>query len=525
MNDIHIDDLRPRLTPEEMYTAFTPNQAGLANALEAGVFAATDHQALDHFHDAGRRYANNTRSRTYVEAEDQTPVIEYVADKIDASYNAAIEHSADSPTAMLNLYRRVFDQYWRLARYPGHDLPSDELVRTYFPMRELYRRAATTAHQLGDEAEVKRWQQDWLQYSNGPEAAMRPYDPEYQERADLYDRFLLDKEDGDIWHEVAHRAEHEDERGEIPRYELQTISTQELSELASLLRSQTKDEQYATLTRQASNGENWNTVLTALGDKPLVRTLQRFLGSVVNAEELAARQKSRLPHAVILGGRDIKAIDQMVFSKDRPTKGGHFRANPIAETITVLEPSEAVRTVDKKLLANETHVQLADGLPTDLPFEDHSEQLIVGLRNTEGMDGRTLSDFYLELARVLQHGGVYVEGKATRSVNDSSFSRWKSLLAQMIVDTVEDRGTIPDRMDPDKEAAMLHGLGLTEQRFVLDGRSIRVLVKEGAVKELGWYALQGRGSSERLFGIEIGGKPDEPRFKRQRQTSPSTVVW
>jgi len=525
MQDIYADNPGPHLTPEQVYAAFTPNQTGFADALEGGIFASTYEEALDHFHYARRKYTGDTSKSTYVQPEDQSSVTGYIADKIDAAFYEAVGEIAQSPEALLKLYGKTYDQYRRLARHKGYDLSGDDLARTYFPMRDLYRRAATTARGLGNEEAVKKWQQDWLKYSNGPEEEMRPYDDEYRERKSLYERFLLNKEDGEVWNEVTHRAQHEDERGEIPRYELQTISTSELSDLAGLLRRQTKDEQYAALTRPASNGESWNKVLTTLGDVSLVMTMKRFLEKVVTPEELEAGKKGRLPHAVILGGRDIKAIDQMVFSKNRPANGGHFPANPIAKDITVVESSEALRAVDTKLLADEPHVKLVDGLPTDMPFENRSQDLIVGTRNTEGMDARTLSDFYLELARVLRRGGVYVESNHARTVNGGSFSRWKSLLAQMIVDTVEDRGAIPDRLDADKEAAMLKGLGLTEQIFNLEKRRIRVLVKEGAVKEVGWHALEGSGGVDRLFGIELGGKPDGPKFRTPRQTTRNTVVW
>lgn len=525
MSNRHIDGPDPHLTPEQIYESFTPNQAALASELEAGIFAESDRDALGHFHSAHRQYTGYTDKRTYFQPEAQTPVIGYVADKIDAAYGEAIETVDQSPADALSLLRTTYDQYSRLARYKGHNLSDGQLARVYFPMRDIYRRAANIARELGDEESVKQWQQDWLSYSNELEEETRPYDEEYEERRDLYDRFLLNKEDGEIWDEVIHRAQHEDERGEVPRHDLQDISTEELGNLADLLRTQTRDEQYVTLTRLASNGEAWSIVLAGLGDTSLVHTLKRFLEAVVSPQEIEAGQKSRLPHAVILGGHDTKAIDLMTFSKDRPVKGGLFKANPIADEVTVIEPSEALRTTDQKALADETHVKIADGLPTDMPFENRSQELIVGLRNTESMNGDTLSDFYLELARVLKHGGVYVESNRVRSVSDSSFDRWKSLLAQMVVDTVEERGTIPDRMAPDREAAMLQGLGLTEQIFNQGDRKIRALVKEGAVKELGWHMLKGRGGVERLFHIEVGGKPDVPRHKQARQTTRSTVVW
>ena len=526
MNDIFTDNPNPRLTPEQVYEAFSRDQAGLADALEAGVFAPTRSESFDHLHIAYWKYSTDTSRITYIEPEDRTPVIDYVANKIDAEGKAGFADHDVSAQEALVLYRKAYDRYERLENYTGHGLiDPEQLARVYFPMRDLYRRGSSVARGLGDEETITKWQKDWLQFSNGPEEEMQPYDEEYEERTDLYERFLLDKDDDEVWEEVTHHAQHEDERGEVPRYELKDISTNELSDLAGLLRTKTKDEQYAILAQQASNGETWNTVLTGLGDAPLARTLKQFLQKVVSAEELEANKKSRLPHAVILGGHDVKVIDQMVFSKDRPSKGGYFRASPIAENVMVIEPSEALRVIDEKVLADEPQVKFVDGLPTDMPFENRSQELIVGARNTEGMDSRTLSDFYLELARVLNHGGVYVESNRTRSVNDSSFNRWKSLLAQMIVDTVEDRGTIPDRMDAEKEAAMLKGLGLTEQIFNLDKRQIRVLVKEGAVKEIGWHMLEGMGGVDRLFGIEVGGKPDEPRFTQKKQTTRDTVVW
>lgn len=525
MSEKH-NHLNSQPTPEQIYEMFTPNQAGLADALEAGVFAADRVESRSHLRRAYRNYTGNTSRYTYIKPEDETPVIDYVANKIDTEGRASFADHRVTAEEALVLYRKAYDRYMRLALYPGYDLSDlEQLARVYFPMRDLFRRGVSVARSLGDEDTVTEWQKNWLDYSNGPEEEMRPYDDEYEERSSLYQRFLLDKDNSEIWDEVVHHAQHEDDHGEVPRYELQAINTSELNDLAGLLRSKTKDEQYAVLAQQASNGEAWNTILTGLGDVPLARTLKQFLAKVVSPEELEAKKKNKLPHAVILGGRDIKAIDQMVFAKDRPAKGGYFPAKPIAENITVIEPSKALRTIDEKVLSHETHVEFVDGLPTDMPFENHTQELIVGMRNTEGMDGRTLSDFYLELARVLKHGGVYVESNRTRAVNDSSLDRWKSMLAQMIVDTVEDRGTIPDRLDPEKEATMLKGLGLTEQIFSLDKRQMRVLVKEGAVKEIGWHMLEGMGGVDRLFGIEAGGSPDEPRFTPQKQTTRNTIIW
>lgn len=524
MSDRYIDTPEQHMSPDQQYAAFDHYQTQLADALTEGIFTSDPKEMTRSFRIA-RQYTTDTSRRTYIEPEEQTPVIDYVAGRIETTFSAHVEDAAQSPADLLALCRRTYEQFRSLASYEGYGASGDDLVRTYFPMRDLYRRGVITAQNLGDEDAVMQWQKDWLWYSHGPEKEMRPYDPEYQERTDLYDRFTLNKQDDEIWREVVHKAQHEDDRGEAPRHQLQDISTEELSDLADLLRSQTKDEQYSTLVRQATNGQDWNKLLVELGDVPLTRTLKRFLDAVVSKEELETLEKTRLPHAVILGGRDVKAIDQMVFSQNRPAKGGHIPATPIADNITIIEPSEVVRATDEKVLADETHVKLIDGLPTDMPFENASQQLIVGARNTEHMDGCTLSDFYLELARVLQRGGTYIESNRARSINDESFSRWKTLLAQMIVDTVEDRGTIPDRMSRDTEVAMLKGLGLTEQIFKFEGREIRALVKDGAVKEVGWYAMKGRGGAGRLFGIEIGGEPDVPRFTRQKQTTRDTVVW
>ena len=525
MNDFINDNPNHPLNPEQVFEAFSADQAGLAEALESGVFASKREESLDYFQYAYRKYTGNTSRSTYIEPEDETPVINYVADKIDAvGREGFADHDVTSEEA-LKIYTDAYSRYKRLALYPGHDLlEPDHLARVFFPMRDLYRRAVSVARILGDDETVNRMQKDWLQYSNGPDEAMQPYDEEFEERSDLYEKFLLNKDNDDIWYEVVHHAQHEDDRGEVPRFELQNVSTEDLSDLAGLLRSRTKDEQYVILTQPSTNGEPWNKILTGIGDVPMVRTLKRFLEKVVSPEDLEAKRKSRLEHAVILGGRDIKAIDQMVFKNDRRVKGGVFPANPIAETVTVIEPSEELRSIDAKVLSDEAHVKFVDGLPAYMPFEKNSQELIVGTRNTEGMDIRTLSDFYLELSRVLKRGGIYVESNRSRRVDDIRFTRWKSLLGQMIVDTVEDN-SIPDRMDPEKEAAMLKGLGLTEQTFNLDNRQIRVLVKEGAVKEIGWHMLEGMGGVDRIFGVEVGGKPDEPRFKQKKQTTRDTIVW
>lgn len=509
-------------TLEEQYELLGYYQQDLADILVRGVNAGSWEDAYDHFKRT-RVYTSDTSRSTFLDHDDVTPVVDYVANTIDGEARKDFSGGVDAKEA-LDLNTKYYQKYELLARFKGYDLSDDQLARVYFPMRHLYREASRAAVIIGDTKALASLQEDWSQYSRGVEEEMRDYDDEYQERSDVYQRFLLNKDDDQVWHEVIHRAQHEDERGEVPRHELQGIGTEELSDLAGLLRGQTKDEQYVTLTRNASNGKSWNEVLTGLGDTPLARTLKRFLEAVVTTEELEAKKKDRLHHAVILGGRDIKAIDQMVFSKDRHAKGGVFTANPIADNVTVVEPSERLRATDEKILADETQVKFVDGSPADMPLEKGSQKLIVGTRNTEGMDKHTLSDFYLELARVLRNGGVYVESNRTRSINGISLSLWKSLLAQMIVDTVEDRGAIPDRMDPDREDNMLKGLGLTKQTFKYDGREILTLVKRGAVKELGWYAMQGRGS-ERLFGIEIGGEPDKPKWTQKRETTPNTVVW
>lgn len=527
MNDIHIEGLNPHQTTEQLYESFSRDQKGLAKELESGVFAPERGDAIDYFNYAYYQYTGDTSTRTYIESEDRTPVIDYIASKIDTEGKAGFDDHPVTAEEAVVLYRKAYDRYDRLARNPGHHLGDpDQMARLYFPMRDLYRRGASTARSLGDEQIVMSWQKDWLQFSNGCEEEVQPYDEEHEERTDLYERFLLDKDNSDIWDEVAHHAQHEDERGEVPRYELHSTSTPELNDLAGLILSKTKDKQYAILTQHAANGETWNKVLSGLGALPLARTLNSFLKKIVSPEELVANKKVKIHHAAILGGRDVKAIDLMVFSKDRtPKKGWCLPANPIAENVTVIEPSDALRAIDERFFGDEQHVAFVDGLPTDMPLKNRSQQLIVGTRNTEGMNGRTLSDFYLELSRVLKHGGVYVESNGSRATNNSSFNQWKSLLAQMIVDTVEDRGTIPDRMDSDKEKTMLKGLGLTEQIFNLDERQIRVLVKEGAVKEIGWHMLEGMGGVDRLFGIKVGEKPDEPRFVPQKQTNRNMVVW
>ncbi len=511
--------------PEQVYETFGLYQQRLADLLEQGVFAEDEAVARNYFRTAYRNYTGDTSKHSYIEPKDEMPVVSYVADKIDAEGREGFAAEDISAADALRLYRRAYGRYSRLAIPVGGSCNDDHMARVYFPMRDLYRRAVGAARTIGDVGAVAEWQADWSQFSNNYEEEMLPYDEEVEERHDTYQRFLLDKDDDETWREVTHRAEHEQDRGENPRFALKSTSTEELGDLAGILRAQTRDEQLVTLAREASNGETWVDVLPGMGDVAFARTLQRFLHVVVTPEDIEAGKKNRPAHAVILGGQDTKAIDHMVFSEDRKVRGGYFRSNPIAESVTVIEPSETMREIDERTFASEPNVEVKDGLPTDMPYDNRSQELIVGMRNTEGMDGLTLSDFYLELARVLKHGGVYVEGYRSRTPDENSFGRWKSLLVQMIVDTVENRGAIPDRLAPEKEQAMLAGLGLTEQTFKYDGRAIRTLVKEGAVKELGWYMLEGDGGVDRKFGIETGGKPDAPRWSQKRQTTRNTIVW
>jgi hypothetical protein len=480
---------------------FNYKQRGFADALMGGVYAEDHKQSVHRLLDASWNFTYLTDRPNYIEDKgQQLAVIEYVADSIDEHFLGDARKGDKSADMALTLLDQAFTRYTRLACYPGHDIRGDQLARVYFPMRNFFREACRIAMEQDKPDVLSSWQEQWLNYSNGPEESMRSRDEEAAIRKELYERFLLDPNDDSIWGEITHQATHEAERGEVFRNSLKGVRLSDLVVLASDIRGLPKDEQYARMAKLTTSGDRWSELLPGFGDASLANTIKRFLSVVVDPEQVKAENKSsRRQEAVVLGAHDVKALHSMVFSGTIKRNGGYFIGDPIAEHVAIIESSDTLRDVAEIQLDGQ-NVEFVKAEFTNLPYKPKSVDLLVGNRATEVMDAHATADFYLELARVLKRGGMYIDGTVSQSADELIVSRWKGLLAQMVVDTVQRTAHIPDRMSPEKEESMLNGLGLHAQHFNYEGKNIRVLVKQASIKDVGYHALQGRGV-EHLFAI------------------------
>ena len=488
---------------EARYATFDYKQQGFADELIAGVMhAKTRQEEVRHLHRAYRDYTGDTTSYTYIEdTKDQLPVIEYVADTADAEFKKGARDGDHTAEAALSLLETVFERYSRLAHYPGHTIYGPQLTRVYFPMRQFFREACRISIELNKPDVLARWQERWTNISNGPEAAMAGMDKEVEERQELYESFLLDPTNGEIWSDVEHQAKHEEARGEIyPRSTLADVPVENLTTLAGLVREGTKEEQYVRMSQRAPNGEQWSSLLPGYSDSSLTSATKRFLDVIVTREEAGAGKTNRRQTAVILGARDPVAVYDMAYKGVIERQCGHIVKTPVAEHVTVVEQSEVLRNVAEEQLEGQA-VDFVSAALTDLPFDDKTQELLVGSRLTESMDKQTLTDFYFDISRVLKNGGIYIEGVGTRRPDDAANLRWKGLLAQMVVDTVRRPEKIPDRMDNEQERFLLESLGFVEKLFHYNGERIRVLTKHASIKDIGYHALHGRGV-EHLFTVE-----------------------
>lgn len=275
-------------------------------------------------------------------------------------------------------------------------------------------------------------------------------EPSIDERSDLLEDFSDNPEDDSIW-ETAYDWVHAETH--IPESRRPAIADDipgdELVALAKRVRSTPQSDRYAIMAEHASNGRPWFDVLATFSSP-----------QIEDAEE-----------AVIEELTDGRKVDTAL---DIGTGTGKSLAK-------LVEHADRVVGVDRnKILLGQASTQTASntGLlqasADSLPVRDHSVDIASSTGITGALDARTADGFYREIARVLKPGGVYVDGvyyydrdgKAGEELS-RIVATSKSMLADMIVDTVSGKFGISEHLSHDKRASLLGSLGLHEHALLV----------------------------------------------------------
>jgi hypothetical protein len=361
-------------------------------------------------------------------------------------------------------------------------------------MRTFYREATHIANATADKQAHAEWNEKWskFNYNNTLEERLEDYDTDAQTREETYAQFKLEPNNDELWNEVAHQAEHEEQRGENHPFLLRDVTVQDLVALADEIRDLPKDKRLGRLAELSPYGKSWAAELPGLAGISLAMNTQRLRNVLLD---------TKLPiDAVIFGAWDVALIDRLTATEDEIRIGWVRSANPIAEHTTLVDTNLRALEVAGELFADR-EVTVANSELTDLPFDSNSLELIVGNRVRQTMDVVTIKDFYIELSRVLKQGGMYIDHAGESSQSKSTYTRWKVLLSQMVIDAALPRVEPDQQISREQEIAVLAGLGLQERRFNYSGAPINVLVKRASIKSIGYHAISGRGIDQ-IFVVE-----------------------
>lgn len=279
------------------------------------------------------------------------------------------------------------------------------------------------------------------------------------DREDMLSRFAEAPDDPTVWAEVAGHVLDEESRSVGQPEELRDISGQELLAFAGLVRGTEQRRRYGLTAHYAPNGERWFDVLygfhSAAGDDAIAAAARMV------TSELWDAQVTRALDIATGTGKTACVISQFA----RYTVG--------------LDNDEVLLAA---AYADNPTVEFVGGSVDALPFPDESMDIITsdGIKYT--LSARTSVAMYHQIARVLRHGGVYIDShyaaadeirvSTGRSLvladyhpeNLGTFVTWRAVLEDMIVDTVSGKWNVDAHLPlwGQEWEQLKHDLGLRE---------------------------------------------------------------
>lgn len=492
-------------TAEEMYAAFLPNQKKLASGLLDGIYGLADDDTIYPLY---LKYASNTAAYTYIEPEQQEAVMDYVADRIDESFlegsrtidtNHASHAGGEKAvqTARLAILDTAFGRYEKLANYTAHGPSHETFTRIYPVMRNFFRSAGTMAVLREDTDLLQSWQKRWRWFASGHEKDIAGHELEYESREDTYETFKKKPESQKTWQDVEDEALVEEAYGEIFDVDMTKVSARDMIALAERIRNVLPEDYYKIIAEVSPGGDRWMDILHGLKHRSLQHAFRRFTDVILPFDETQPEDGPKKWDTVVeIGAKDAKSTEAFSFDGEQQIDKYHVRiGRPIADKFVVIEPDQTMIDLAKDKLAGR-NVEFIHGEVMRLPFDDGSIDLAFGDRLLPSLNAPASEDFYKEIARILNNGGMYIDGVAEDielPLVNSVTNRWKNLLAQMVADTVTGSTIKREQLDPTEEASLLEDLGLKVYHYKYDSNNIRVFVKNGEIEDAGYLGVQGRG--------------------------------
>lgn len=502
---------------QQIYDAFNAGQQDYAEGLLDYALGNVDQDEAWYLQ---RKYDYLTDKPDYLEPEKSQAVYNWVFDKIDEDLvdlsRVSDINPDENPTgevgaqeAELVLLDLIFKRYDKVLRIAGHGPDEDTFLRVYPVIRNIFRSAGTIAKLRGDDALLEKWQKRWQNFTTGTQEtreAVANYEPEYQTREELYLEFRQHPERQELWDNARSGVLVEDSYGETYSGDMTNIPARELVSLAERMRNALPEDYWGILAETSPTGKSWLEALPQLNDSAR-HGVNAFMDMLIPDNGYAIGGGSRKwQTAVEIGAKNASLTEWISFEGEErhPTDRFFVRVgHPVAKDYVVIEPNPILLDQAQDKLKDRDHIKYLQSDMTNLPLEAESVDLVVGDRSLVGLHGQTAQATLSEVARVLQPGGIFIDGAKpldTSRIDSTISNRWKNLLAQMIADTARGTVGVTDGLSYEDESQLVSRLGLKKYTYNLRqwGTVVNAYVKEGSLEDAGYHAVPGEGVSHLL---------------------------
>ncbi len=281
-----------------------------------------------------------------------------------------------------------------------------------------------------------------------------PLEVQSERRQSLLDEFADHPYDDHVWSTAYEwvRAE-----GDSPEQTgiAADIPAEELIAMADTVRQTPQAERYNLMAARASNGKYWFDVIEGFSSGQIRNTL----ASVVKSWTTNGNTSINFNNALDIGtgiGKSLAILEGC------------------ADNVVGLDQNPALLSIAKERAG--AHTKLVQGSAKNMPFDDSSFDLIVSQGLQAALDKNAATGFLKQLNRIMAPNGVYIEGHYYHDeagnphpelarFTDSS----KSMLSDMIGDTVSGALDRTDHLGGKEEQNLLESLGLQQQHYDMLG--------------------------------------------------------
>lgn len=382
------------------------------------------------------------------------------------------EHTADD-FVTLNDYSTAVNRMGRISERFVHDITLEDLLDDlYPPFRKTYRAAMERAF-TQDKTVWQELKTEFARINNNLSGELsESNDPEVVERKRMQHQFGDTPRDDNIWNTVVEHARQEEVWGEQSDGDINNVSIDDLTALATQVRAEPDPiKRYTLVAQKAPNGLRWFDILPGFSSPNIDARIAQTAVSV-----LPDGQDS-YEHALDMGAGTGNLTAHL-------TREKWGKPEPVAKHITALDRVPDMLRASHTDGADTVDHVVADMLHT--PFPDGSFDLITSGGVVFSLDKEKARAYYAEIARLLEDGGLYLDGHYADDKHPESrllSSTWKHVLADMIVDTVSGRAEKQDYLSDDELHDVLAQNGLAIHNGYYRGDSgknvnIRMITKK-----------------------------------------------